>query len=163
MGYRQVQKRRRNDQKLRLVLGDEAAEKVIKRLRAESAFAKTRGDVLEGSQTQFRDEAAGALVDLRDTDTGRRPGPLSPAKRAIDDVGNAAVDSILYGPRRRNANAEIGGILSLQGRARDEVVRGLLQEALVLQQSTRAENVTSGLLDFVLRTGGTGLVAGSTP
>ncbi len=152
-----------NDQKLRLVLGNEAAEKVIKRLRAESAFSKTRGDVLAGSQTQFRDEAAGALADLRDTDTGRRPGPLSRAKRAIDDVGNAAVDSILYGPRRRNANAEIGGILSLQGRARDEVVRGLLQEALVLQQSTRAENVTSGLLDFVLRTGGTGLVAGSMP
>ncbi|MEX0329267.1 MAG: hypothetical protein AB3N07_11140, partial [Ruegeria sp.] len=106
-----------NDQKLRLVLGHEAAEKVIKRLRAEKTFSGTRGDVLAGSQTQFRDEAAGALVDLRDVDTGRRPGPLSRAKRALDDVGNAAVDSVLYGPRRRNANAEIGGILSLQGKA----------------------------------------------
>ncbi|MEX0328433.1 MAG: hypothetical protein AB3N07_06885, partial [Ruegeria sp.] len=106
-----------NDQKLRLVLGHEAAEKVIKRLRAEKTFSGTRGDVLAGSQTQFRDEAAGALVDFRDVDTGRRPGPLSRAKRALDDVGNAAVDSVLYGPRRRNANAEIGGILSLQGKA----------------------------------------------
>ena len=153
-----------NDEKLRFLFGDDEAGKILNRLYAEKTFSKTRGKILEGSDTRFGAEATRTLGDVRDPDysVGVR-GPVGRAKDALNEVGNEVFDTFRYGQRRAVDNEEIGRILSLQGEARDEAVRGLLAEALYLGRKTKAQGATEGLLDFILRAGGTGLVAGVTP
>lgn len=142
-----------NDEKLTILLGDEAAARVMKRLRAESTFSKTRGDVLAGSQTQMRAEAANSLADLRMPDGGQRPGPLRRGLNAVGEVGNNLVDRILYAGRQ-DVNKQVGSLLSMQGPARDAMVQGLLREAMLRQRPTATERFISPSLDALLRSTG---------
>ena len=135
-----------NREKLELLLGKPDADAVIQRLFAEKEFGATRSKVLEGSQTSFREEARESLADIREPDSGNRPGVISRGWRTLfDQPVNAMIDDVLYGSRRSNLNREIGELLTMQGAERDKVVPILLQEARRLQDPTRAQQIVEAL------------------
>lgn len=145
-----------NDEKLRIILGDKQAERVLNRVNAEQTFSATRGDVLKGSQTAMRDQAAKDLADLRPVDGTARPGPIGRVRQGVNDAVNPMIDAVLYGPRRSAANADIGRILTAQGPERDGLLAALLREAEWQRTPNSAQMVADGLLS-------TGLLAGSAP
>jgi len=142
-----------NDRKLRILFGDDEAEKIMQTLRAERTFSETRGRVTSGSMTAQRRVAEEELGPVRSPDTGRMPGPVARVRNTLNATTNAAIDSVLYGPRRSTANQELGRILSLQGDERDRAVQALLLEAQRQQNSTRAQAVVRMLTQMGL--GGT--------
>jgi hypothetical protein len=144
-----------NREKLQLLLGKPDADAVIQRLFAEKEFSGTRGDVLAGSQTAFREEAAESLADIREPDSMRKPSPIARAYQGLfADPVNRMIDEVLYGAKRSNLNREIGELLSMQGVDRDRLVPVLLQEAKRLQDPTRAQQITDALVTFGLTTYG---------
>lgn len=146
-----------NDRKLRILFGDEEAEKIMQTLRAERTFSETRGRVTSGSMTAQRRLAEEELGPVRAPDTGRMPSPVARIRNTLSDATNAAIDAVLYGSRRSTANQELGRILSLQGDERDRAVQALLLEAQRQQDNTRAQAVVRMLAQMGL--GGT--VAGA--
>ncbi len=74
-----------NAEKLKMIIGDDAAKEVTRRLFAEKMFSETRSDVLKGSQTQFRKEGAASLGDIREPDTMNAPSPIARAKAKLFD------------------------------------------------------------------------------
>lgn len=135
-----------NREKLELLLGKPDADAVIQRLFAEKEFAGTRSDVLAGSQTAFREEARESLADIREPDSGSRPGVISRGWRTLfDRPVNAMIDEVLYGSRRSNLNRQIGELLTMQGAERDKIVPILLQEARRLEDPTRAQQIVDAL------------------
>ena len=130
-----------NDKKLRILFGDAEADRIMQTLRAEKTFSETSGRVNSGSMTTQRRIADEELGPVRDPDTGRMPGPISRVKNTLNETVNAAVDSILYGTRRSEANLELGKLLSLQGAERDAALQTLLAEAQRQSQSTRSQAV----------------------
>lgn len=134
-----------NAEKLRTILGDDAANQIMQRLRGEAEFSRTRGRVLEGSQTASREEARAALADIREPDSMNMPSPVTRLRSAIEQPVNRVIDEILYGARRSNINRQIGEILSLQGGQRDTAVRALLSEAQRLEDPTRARQIIEAL------------------
>ncbi len=144
-----------NREKLQLLLGKPDADAVTQRLFAEKEFSGTRGDVLAGSQTAFREEAAESLADIREPDSMRKPSPIARAYQGMfADPVNRMIDEVLYGAKRSNLNREIGELLSMQGADRDIIVPVLLQEAKRLQDPTRAQQVIDALTTFGLTTYG---------
>jgi len=144
-----------NREKLQLLLGKPDADAVTQRLFAEKEFSGTRGDVLAGSQTAFREEAAESLADIREPDSMRKPSPIARAYQGMfADPVNRMIDEVLYGAKRSNLNREIGELLSMQGADRDRLVPVLLQEAKRLQDPTRAQQVIDALTTFGLTTYG---------
>jgi len=139
-----------NEEKLRIILGKAEADKLVNRLKAENIFSQTRGDVLKGSQTQMRAEAAAALGDFRLPDTGQRPGPVKRVMTAMNEAGNAAIDSVMYGGRTK-ANLELGKLLAMQGPERDKLLPLLLGEAARKNKDTKTQKAIAGLLDLALR------------
>lgn len=140
-----------NEEKLRIILGDEAAAPLLQRLRAEAEFSGTRSDVLKGSQTSFREEARESLADIREPDSMNRPSPVTRLRQGLEAPINRVIDEVLYGARRSNLNREIGTLLTLQGPQRDAAVRALLVEARRLDDPTRVQQIleamtTTGLL-----------------
>jgi len=142
-----------NDRKLRLLFGDEEAEKIMQTLRAERTFSETRGRVTSGSMTTQKQIADAELGPVRAPDTGRMPSPVARIRNTLSDATNAAIDAVLYGSRRSTANQELGRILSLQGDERDRAVQALLLEAQRQQDNTRAQAVVRMLAQMGL--GGT--------
>lgn len=139
-----------NDQKLRILFGDEEAAFILSTLRGEKTFSETRGAVLGGSQTEMRRQAAEDLGDIREPDTMQRPGPISRTKRAmIDDPLNNLIDSIVYGNGRSRANAEIGQLLSLTGPERDRVVEQLLALSKDVNVETKKQLAAKALLEAI--------------
>lgn len=142
-----------NREKLELLLGKPDADAVIQRLFAEKEFAGTRGAVLKGTETAFREEAREALADLREPDSGQRPGVISRTWRTLfDQPVNSMIDEVLYG-RSKNINRQIGELLTMQGADRDKIVPILLNEAQRLQDPTRAQQIvdtltTAGLITY---------------
>lgn len=134
-----------NAEKLRTILGDDAANQIMQRLRGEAEFSRTRGRVLEGSQTAAREEARAALADIREPDSMNMPSPITRLRSSIEQPINRVIDEILYGARRSNINRQIGEILSLQGDQRDMAVRALLSEAQRLEDPTRARQIIEAL------------------
>ncbi len=134
-----------NDQKLRILFGDAEADRVMQTLRGERAFSETRGRVTQGSMTTQRRIADEELGPVRDPDTGRMPGPVARLRNALNASTNAAIDAVLYGTRRSEANLELGKILSLTGDERDRAVQALLVEAQNMQNNTRAQAVVQML------------------
>jgi hypothetical protein len=144
-----------NREKLQLLLGKPDADAVTQRLFAEKEFSGTRGDVLAGSQTAFREEAAESLADIREPDSMRKPSPIARAYQGMfADPVNRMIDEVLYGAKRSNLNRQIGELLSMQGADRDRLVPVLLQEAKRLQDPTRAQQVVDALTTFGLTTYG---------
>jgi len=144
-----------NREKLQLLLGKPDADAVTQRLFAEKEFSGTRGDVLAGSQTAFREEAAESLADIREPDSMRKPSPIARAYQGMfADPVNRMIDEVLYGAKRSNLNRQIGELLSMQGADRDRLVPVLLQEAKRLQDPTRAQQITDALVTFGLTTYG---------
>ena len=137
-----------NDKKLRILFGQDDAERILQTLRGEKSFSETRGKVSHGSMSEMRRQADSDLGPVREVDTGRRRGPVMRVKDVLDDSVNAAIDSVLYGSRRSNANADLGKILSLQGEERDLAVRALMQEAMRQRSNTRAQSVVKLLTEM---------------
>jgi hypothetical protein len=135
-----------NREKLELLLGKPDADAVIQRLFSEKEFSKTRSDVLEGSQTTFRSEAAKDLADLREPDSMQAPSPLRRVYQGVvNEPVNRMINEVLYGSRRSNLNREIGELLTMQGAERDKIVPILLNEAKRLQDPTRAQQIVDAL------------------
>jgi len=132
-----------NDKKMSLIIGEADAKVVAQRLMAESEFAKTSSDVLAGSQTGFRSEAAAGLRDLRDPDSLAAPSVGQRVKAGLAAPVNRIMDEVMYGTG--NIRREIGEILTLQGSERDAVVAQLLGEASKLQDKTKLQNLTNML------------------
>lgn len=137
-----------NDKKMAIVFGNDQASEISRLLAGERAFSATRGAVSSGSMTEMRRQAQAELGPVADPDTGRAPGPIARVKRAVDDSANAAIDSILYGSSRSNANADLGKILSLTGAERDAAVSALLAEAMRQRGSTRSQAVVKMLTEM---------------
>lgn len=150
---REVQKGWTAD-KIKILFGDKEGQQIINRIEAEQLFSQTRGDVLKGSQTDFRAGARADLADLATPDGSQRPGIIRRGLNAVNDAGNAAVDSILYAGRPQ-ANLEVGRMLAAQGPERDALLRDLMMEAAIRGKPTNAQRLTQGLLDYALRSGGT--------
>lgn len=138
-----------NEDKLRIALGPDA-EPIIKRLRAERAFSETRGKVTAGSKTSETQEARDALGDYRDPETGKRPGPIARFREGMGDIGNTALDAMLYGSRTSRRNAELGDMLSRQGAERDAIVRALMatkeQRQLPSPLASRFDKIVRALM-----------------
>lgn len=134
-----------NAEKLRLIVGNDDAQEITRRLMAEKEFSATRGAVVEGSQTSQRGEAREELSDIRDPESGNAPSPISRIRQGIEAPINHVIDKILFGPRRGVVNREIGQILSLQGDARDRAVKALLAEAKTLNDPTRTQQIVEAL------------------
>ncbi len=134
-----------NAEKLRLVVGEDDAQEITRRLMAEKDFSATRGAVVEGSQTSQRSEAREALSDIRDPESGNAPSPVSRIRQGIEAPINAVIDNILFGPRRGTVNREIGQLLSLQGDARNRAVTALLAEAKTLNDPTRLQQIVEAV------------------
>ena len=141
-----------NDRKMQIVFGSSEADEISRLLRGERAFSETRGQVTQGSMTAMREAAREDIADLREPNTGRRAGPIGRIRDTINEAGNAAIDSILYGPSRSRANQELGRILSMQGAERDRMLNVLLLEAQRQQDSTRAQAIARLITEAV--TGG---------
>ena len=142
---------------MRIVLGADA-EPIIKRLRSEQVFSQTRGRVDAGSKTAETQAARDDLADYADAESGRRPGPVERTKRAVGDATNKIVDSILYGPRRESANADLGRMLTMQGPERDRLIAALLQDA----QQSNAAKLSPAIAERLARALAAGGVAAQT-
>lgn len=139
-----------NEEKLRIVLGAEA-EPLIRRLRSENVFSETRGRVDAGSQTGRRNEAREALGDYREPETQNRPGPVARVKQGVfDDPINNIIDTIRYGNRQGQNNADLGRMLSAQGSERDKIVRELLRYEMTRAQPTRSERALAPIVRALL-------------
>jgi len=130
-----------NRDKMRIIFGPDEAEEITRLLRGEQAFSETRGQVTQGSMTAMREAAREDIADLRQPDTGQRPGPIARLRNTINDAGNAVIDSILYGPSRSNANQELGRILAMRGEERNRMLNVLLLEARRQKDNTRAQSI----------------------
>lgn len=138
-----------NREKLNILLGELDADAVVQRLFAEKEFSGTRGDVLTGSQTTFRREAAEDLADIREPDSQKAPPPISRVKsKLFDEPVNAMINEIVYGSRRSNLNRQIGELLTMQGAERDKIVPILLEEARRLEDPTRMQEIVEALTTF---------------
>tara|TARA_B100000965_G_scaffold269868_1_gene228292 strand:+ start:6940 stop:8913 length:1974 start_codon:yes stop_codon:yes gene_type:complete len=135
-----------NAEKLEMIIGRTNAQQVTRRLMAEAEFAKTKNIAIDGAQTAFRFEAKKSVGDLADDATGEVPGVLGRGKRALFDAPiNALIDEILYSRTRGNLNKQIGQILTLQGRERDQVVSTLLDEAARMGDRTLVDKILNTL------------------
>ena len=135
-----------NAEKLRVIVGEEDATEITRRLLAEKEFSKTRSAVMEGTQTSQRTEAREALADIREPDTANMPSPVTRIRRGIEAPINRVINEFRYGPRRSSINRQIGEILSLQGDQRDAAVNALLTEARRLDDPTRAQAIVEALI-----------------
>ena len=135
-----------NAEKLEMIIGKKNAQEVTRRLMAEAKFAKTKNIAIDGSQTAFRTEAKKSVADLTDDATGEVPGAFTRGKRALFDAPiNSLIDEILYSNTRGNLNKQIGKILTLQGRERDQVVSTLLDEAARMGDRTLVDKILNTL------------------
>tara|TARA_R110001632_G_scaffold108989_1_gene219063 strand:+ start:714 stop:2669 length:1956 start_codon:yes stop_codon:yes gene_type:complete len=141
-----------NAEKLRLIVGEDDAQEITRRLMAEKDFSETRGAISGGSQTSQRTESREALADIREPDTANMPSPITRVRRGIEAPINRVIDEVLYGPRRSNMNRQIGELLSLQGEQRNSAVSALLQEARRLDDPTRAQAIVEALTTFGVMT-----------
>tara|TARA_R110000868_G_scaffold139427_4_gene354177 strand:+ start:4181 stop:6139 length:1959 start_codon:yes stop_codon:yes gene_type:complete len=137
-----------NAEKLRLIVGEDDAQEITRRLMAEKDFSETRGAISGGSQTSQRTESRGSLADIREPDGANAPSPVTRVRRGIEAPINKLIDEVLYGPRRGNINRQIGEILSLQGNQRDAAVSALLTEARRLDDPTLLQSITKTLTTF---------------
>lgn len=143
-----------NEEKLRIALGDEAADPIIKRLRSEQVFSQTRGKVTQGTRTAETQEARDALGDYRDPETMKRPGPIARAKGAVDDRVNNIVDSLLYGNRQSDRNRQLGQMLSAQGPERDAILQAITQNLVQRQLPSRAADTLDPIIRSLIAGGG---------
>lgn len=143
-----------NEEKLRIVLGADA-DPLIKRLRSAKVFSETRGRVTAGSKTAEATEARDALQDYRNPESNLRPGPIARARQAGGNVVNDIADSLIYGNRTSNRNAELGEMLSLQGDARQALAAALLARSTA-QRTPSPMSVRADMLMRALLAGGGG-------
>lgn len=135
-----------NAEKLRLIVGEDAAQEVTRRLFAEKMFSETQSDVLKGSMTQFRREGAESLGDLRDPSTMNAPSPIQRTKsKLFDEPVNALINEIVYGSKTSNLNRQVGEILTLQGPKRDAVIGAIFDEVSRMNNPTRREKIINAL------------------
>ena len=135
-----------NAEKLEMIIGKKNAQEVTRRLMAEAKFAKTKNIAIDGSQTAFRTDAKKSVADLTDDATGEVPGAFTRGKRALFDAPiNSLIDEILYSNTRGNLNQQLGKILTLQGRERDQVVSTLLDEAARMGDRTLVDKILNAL------------------
>ena len=135
-----------NAEKLEMIIGRTNAQEVTRRLLAESEFARTKNIAIDGSQTAFRTEAKKSVGDLTDDATGEVPGAFTRGKRALFDAPiNALIDDILYSSTRGSLNKQIGEIMTLQGKQRDQVVSTLLDEAARMKNRSKADQILNAL------------------
>jgi len=135
-----------NAEKLEMIIGRTNAQQVTRRLMAEAEFSNTKRIAIDGSQTAFRQEAKKSVGDLTDEATGEGPGAFTRGKRALFDAPiNSLIDEILYSNTRGGLNRQIGEILTLQGRQRDQVVSTLLDEAARMGDRTKVDKILNAL------------------
>ena len=135
-----------NAEKLELIIGKTQAQEVTRRLLAEAEFSNTKNIAIKGSLTANKQEARKSVGDLTDPETGEQPGVIGRGKRALFDAPlNALIDEILYRNTRGNLNQQLGKILTLQGRERDQVVSTLLDEAARMGDRTLIDKILNGL------------------
>ena len=139
-----------NAEKLKMLVGQDDAAAITQRLLAEKEFSKTSSDVLAGSQTGFRTEAAADMRDLRDPDSLVAPSVPRRINAALAVPVNKIMDEIMYGTG--NIRREIGEILTLQGPERDAVVAQLLKESSKIQDKTKFQRLTDMLAQVGLMT-----------
>lgn len=133
-----------NEEKLRIILGDAAADPIIKRLRSEQVFSQTRGEVLANSRTNRAAEASERLAPAKDPATGDVPNPISRLRRAaFDEPVNMMVNQALYGGRANALNRDLGLMLSAQGPARDRIIQALLANQGVRANSRTYEEIVN--------------------
>ncbi len=132
-----------NAEKLKMLVGEEDAAAITQRLLAEQEFSKTSSEVLSGSQTAFRTEAAKDLRDLRDPDSLAAPTFGKRLKAITAAPVNRIMDEIQFGTG--NIRREIAEILTLQGPERDKVVSQLLKEAARIEDKTKLQRLTNVL------------------
>lgn len=130
-----------NAEKLKMLVGEEDAAAITQRLLAEQEFSKTSSEVLSGSQTAFRTEAAEDLRDLRDPDSLAAPTVGKRLKAITAAPVNRIMDEIQFGTG--NIRKEIAEILTLQGSERDKVVSQLLREAAKIEDKTKLQRLTN--------------------
>lgn len=117
-------------EKLALVAGDPAAERLIRRLDAETAFERTRAAVTQNSATSKRLQAQKEFPNSVDNSLPRELGQRSLASTLLFEtpyrIGNAALGGAL-GEKRANIAADAAKILSASGVDRDRIARALLE------------------------------------
>ena len=135
-----------NAEKLEMIIGKKNAQEVTRRLMAEAKFSKTKSDTIDNSLTEFRRDAKKTIGDLTDEASGDTPGVFTRTKKFVFDTPiNNLIDEILYSNTRGNLNEQVGKILTLQGRERDQVVSTLLDEAARMKDRTLVDKILNAL------------------
>lgn len=127
-----------NGDKLRIILGQEPAERLLRRLEAERTFAQTRNETLGGSMTEMRRQSAAELGDFREIDSARRPGPVQLVFRGANDAVNSVLDAIMR-PGVNRRNQQLGQALGAQGSRRDMLIKALQTQSFRQRQGTSAD------------------------
>lgn len=144
-----------NEEKLRLVIGDQAADDVMRQIRAEVDFSETRTRVLRGSDTSLRTAAKQDIEPLM-TESGSRAGPWTRGKQTINDAVNPLIDALLYGGRP-DVTRDMAKIMAAQGPERDMLVKALLDDQLKLGRASKAGKRVEPYLDAAVKALGGGV------
>lgn len=141
-------------EKLELVAGPQAAENLIRRLEAETTFAKTRQDVLMNSKTADRMQGGHEFPKAGGADAANELAKTSITGQALKygyRLANALLGGALEERRVRTA-LDAANMLVAQGARRDEIARGLFQYA----QQNQVSQARRDLLVRLARTIATG-------
>ena len=125
---RRIVLREGNKDKLRTVMGDEGAEKLIAGLETEEQFADTMKRVVEGGERKAQTTAVAKGLDLGGVEPDG-PGLLKRGYRAVRGQRLSPEErTALALKRRRKLNRELGELYTLQGPRRDDIIPPLMRE-----------------------------------
>jgi hypothetical protein len=124
--WREIGEKGWNREKLQMVIGKPAANKVLRRLGNEKLFAGTSSRVTQNSETAARQAAQREL-----TGRGQPNEPITILGRAVESVplvgplargGFQKLIGALKGKTRERVNLELAKMLTATGQARDDAI-----------------------------------------
>jgi hypothetical protein len=124
-----------NSQKLGTIFGEGPRDRIVKALMDNRTFRQSYQDIVQGSQTAKRTEAAAAM---RGAEGGNVPHDVT-----LTGVGLKALNMVakaISGASNARTKDEIGNILASQGPAAQRVARALLESAQKTGENSRAIN-----------------------
>lgn len=137
------------------VQGQQAADRLTRRLDAETTFANTRQQAYQGTQTAARKSAQQEFPSNADTSAATEVGKKSLSGIAMEGVyrlGNILLGGALNERRARIAT-DAARMLVAQGVDRDTIVQGLRQYMQGRNASTRAARDVERFISYLMSAG----------
>lgn len=134
------------------VQGQQAADRLTRRLDAETTFANTRQQVYQGTQTAARkaaqQEFPSGAPNAAIGEAGKK-GPVGLLTEGVFRIGNAILGGAMDERRARIA-ADAARMLIAQGVEREAIVRGLRQYMQGQRVSTQAARTVERFINMLM-------------